>query len=217
MAAEIEVPRRTLTLALAVLAVVGLVVMGWLGWANSPRGGDGRPLLLTPERRAVRRYLDAARDWAARMGEVGETLDRLTPAAEESGPDATPTEKVLTLPEGTLVPTETLTVELPPAAELPTLTAPEARPADLYQRVHTAQAAHAVLEEIARQVERTVVPEALVGLRDARVLPALEAHIAWCEAVLVYAGAPEAVEPARLAELQAQAHAALAALREALQ
>lgn len=208
---EVEVPRRVLALAVVGLFLVGLVVLGRLGWANSPRGGDGRPLLLTPERRAVRRYLDTAAAWAARMRGVGETLDGLTPVGSSLG-SASEVEAtaVLTL-------TEVVTaVALPPAAELPMPAAPVSPPGDLYRRVHAAQAAREALEGIEREVERTAAPEALVGLRDAFVLPALEAHVAWSDGVLAYVGAPESVRPDELMGLQAGAHAALAALEEAL-
>lgn len=212
---EVEIPRRALTLTLLALVVASLVTLGWLGWANSPRGSDGRPLLLTPERRAIRRYLQSAAGWAMRLEEVGETLDRLTPPSLGVQEETRTPPDTLTLSD-TLTLTGVLTVELPPAVTLPAPATPVALSADLYRRVQEAQKAREALLDIGRQVERTAVPDALAGLRDTFIVPALGAHVAWCDAVLVYAGAPDAVEPGQLTSLQAQAHAALEALNQAL-
>lgn len=212
---EVEIPRRALTLTLLALVVASLATLGLLGWANSPRDGDGRPLLLTPERRAIRRYLSAAAGWTMRLEEVGETLDELTPLSLAVQEETQTPPDTLTLSD-TLTLTGVLTVELPPAVTLPAPATPVALSADLYRRVQEAQKAQEALLDIGRQIERTAVPDALAGLRDTFIVPALRAHVAWCDAVLVYAGAPDAIEPARLAALQAQAHAALEALNQAL-
>lgn len=183
MVAEIEVPRRAAIIAVVLLAIAGVAVLGLLGWANSPRTAEGRPLFLSPERRAILRYLDTAGDWAGRLADVGALLDGLMPPTENS--------------------------------ELPTPPSPEAQPANLYRRTHDARKARTALEDLAREVERERVPDALVGLHDL-VVGALEAHLAWADSVLVYVGAPEAVDPGELAALQAEARAALEALRKAL-
>jgi len=187
MAAEIEIPRRTLRVITVLLAAFGLAMLGFLGWANSPRDAGGRPLLLSPERRAILRYLDTAEGWAGRLAEVGALLDGLMP------PDAGP----------------------PANSELPTPPAPEAQPADLYRRTHEAQKARAALEDLAREVERARVPDALMGLHGL-VVDALGAHLAWADGVLAYVGAPEAVDPGELAALRAEARARLADFEEAL-
>jgi hypothetical protein len=131
-AAEIEVPRRVAGAVLALIAVVSVAVLGFLGWANSPRNGSGRPLLLTAERRAVLRYLNGAEGWAERMSEAGWQLDELMPAEAR-----------------------TVTGEDP---ALPTLPAPGEQPADLYRRTHDAQAAYEALQGLAAEVERARVP-----------------------------------------------------------
>jgi hypothetical protein len=189
-AAEIEVPRRVAGAVLALIAVVSVAVLGFLGWANSPRNGSGRPLLLTAERRAVLRYLNGAEGWAERMSEAGRRLDELMPAEAR-----------------------TVTGEDP---ALPTLPAPGEQPADLYRQTHDAQAAYEALQGLAAEVERARVPDALAGLHQGLVLPALEAHLVWADGVLAATGAPESVSAEDLAVLHDDAGEALAALEEAL-
>jgi hypothetical protein len=188
--AEIEVPRRVARLALALIVVLSVAALGFLGWANSPRDGDGRPLLLTAERRAVRSYLATAEGWAGRLAETGRGLERLMP------------------PETKMVAGED--------AALPTLPAPGEQPPDLYRRTHDAQAAYEALQALAAEVERARIPDALTGLHRGLVLPALEAHLLWADGVLAHVGAPESVSAEELAVLRDEAGSALAALEEAL-
>jgi hypothetical protein len=188
--AEIEVPRRVASVALALIVVVSVAALGFLGWANSPRDGDGRPLLLTTERRAILRYLNAAEAWAGRLAEVGTSLEGLM------SPEA-----------------RAVTSENP---VLPTLPAPEEQPVDLYQRTHDAQAAYEALQALAAEVERAQVPDALAGLHQGLVLPAMEAHLLWADGVLAHVGAPESVSAEDLAILRENAGDAQAALEEAL-
>jgi hypothetical protein len=188
--AEIEVPRRMAGVALALIAIASVAVLGFLGWANSPRDGEGRPLLLTAERRAVLRYLNTAEGWAGQLEEVGKRLESLMP----------PVVKV---------------VEAEDQA-LPTLPAPGEQPVDLYRRTHDAQAACTALQALAAEVERAQVPDALAGLHQGLVLPALEAHLLLADGVLAHVGAPESVSVEDLAVLYQDAGSALAALEEAL-
>jgi hypothetical protein len=188
--AEIEVPRRVAWLALALIIVASVAVLGFLGWANSPRDGDGRPLLLTTERRAVLRYLNTAENWSGRLAETGKRLEGLMP----------PEAKVV---EGK-------------DAALPTLPAPEEQPTDLYRRTHDVQAACTALQALAAEVERAQVPDALAGLHQGLVVPALEAHLVWADGILAHIGAPESLSAEDLAALRQNAGSALAALEEAL-
>jgi hypothetical protein len=188
--AEIEVPRRVASVVLALIAVASVAVLGLLGWANSPRDGDGRPLLLTTERRTVLRYLDTADGWTERMSEAGQRLEELMP------------------PETKIVAGQD--------TALPTLPAPGEQPPDLYRRTHDAQEAYEALQGLAVEVERARVPDALTGLHRGLVLPALEAHLEWADGVLAHIGAPESASAGDLAALRENAGDALAALEEAL-
>jgi hypothetical protein len=188
--AEIEVPRRMASIALTLIIVTSVAVLGFLGWANSPRDGDGRPLLLTAERRAVLHYLNTAEGWTENMSEAGQRLEGLMP----------PQVKVV---EGR-------------DAALPTLPAPGEQPTDLYRRTHDAQAACTALQALAAEMERTQVPDALAGLHQGLVLPALEAHLLWADGVLAHIGAPESLSVKDLAALRDDAGDALVDLEEAL-
>jgi hypothetical protein len=188
--AEIEVPRRVAGIALTLIVIASVAVLGFLGWANSPRDGDGRPLLLTAERRAVLRYLNTAEGWAERLAETGKRLESLMP------------------PEANVIEGED--------SALPTLAAPGEQPPDLYRRTHDAQAACTALQALAAEVEQTQVPDALAGLHQGLVLPALETHLLWADGVLAHVGAPESVSVENLAALHDKAGDALAALEEAL-
>jgi hypothetical protein len=184
---EVEVPRRAVQVVTASLACVGLIALALLGWANSPHDVGGRPLLLSPERREVLYYLEAAGAWAETLAEAGVSLDSLTPVE-------------------------------PPAPEdssLPQLPAPEEQASDLYDRVRQARLARAALEDLAREVEQRRVPEAMAGLHSL-VTRALEAHLAWAEAMLAHVGAPDSVDAAELGQLRADAHEALQTLEETL-
>ena len=55
----------------------------------------------------------------------------------------------------------------------------------------------------------------LIGLHGL-VGRALEAHLAWADGVLVYVGAPEAIDLAELVQLRAEAQAAASDLEGAL-
>jgi hypothetical protein len=101
-------------------------------------------------------------------------------------------------------------------AALPTLPAPGEQPADLYRRTHDAQAAFDALRRLAAEMEQAQAPEALLGLHQGLVLPALEAHLLWADGVLARVGAPESVSVDDLAALRGEAEDALAALEEAL-
>jgi hypothetical protein len=188
--AEIEVPRRVASIVLALIIIASVAVLGFLGWANSPRDGDGRPLLLTAERRAVLRYLNTAEGWSEQLAKVGTRLEGLVS------------------PEARIVTGED--------AALPTLPAPGEQPADLYRRTHDAQAACTALQALAAEVEQARVPDALAGLHQGLVLPALEAHLLWADGVLAHVGAPESMSAQDLAALRKNARDALAALEEAL-
>jgi hypothetical protein len=188
--AEIEVPRRVASITLTLIIVTSVAVLGFLGWANSPRDGAGRPLPLTAERRAVLRYLNTAEGWTERMAEAGQRLEGLMP----------PEVKVV---EGK-------------DAALPTLPAPGEQPVNLYRRTHDAQAACTALQALAAETERTQVPEALTGLHQGLVLPALDAHLLWADGVLAHVGAPESLSAKDLAALRDGAGESLTDLEEAL-
>jgi len=73
---EIEFPRRLLITVASVLAVLVLILVGLV---VSPRDADGRPLLLSPQRRAILQYLKWYREWTDRLADLESRLDELMP------------------------------------------------------------------------------------------------------------------------------------------
>lgn len=71
---EIEVPRG-FVVTVVVVAVVGLLL--FVGVASSPRDVTGRPLLLSPERRAILIFLRRAEGWEVELRRILADLDRL--------------------------------------------------------------------------------------------------------------------------------------------
>lgn len=89
---EIEISRDALR-ALGAIGIASiLLTVGLVGWANSPRDGEGSVLLLSPQRRAVLRYLTASRGWVRRLRDVAERLDGLMPAQVAPATASTPTQ-----------------------------------------------------------------------------------------------------------------------------
>jgi len=213
---EVEIPRWILITAVVLLTIIGLMTTGLIGWANSPHGKDGRPMLLTPERQAIRKYIEAVKRWIKILDKATRHLDELTPAVEAKENNGSLGAEILVLPGGELAPTKSLTVELPSQIKLTIPPTPATQAADLYQHAYRVQSTCETLQLFRDEAERTVTPEALIGLRDSKIMPAFDAHIAWCKGILANTGAPGAVESVRLVEMQLQAHAALNTLIEAL-
>lgn len=208
MPAEIEIPRGWIIAIAGVL----IVVCALIGWINTPFGDDGKPLFLSPERRAILRYIESAGRWAGRLQKVEEMLDDLTPPTPVP-PTPSPTPVVQSTPAVTsteaVTPTPVLTATIPgTVAPLITLPAPASQAGDLYERAHNAREAYQELSDLAQEIERTRVPDALIGLHGL-VVQALETHLLWAEGILTYAGAPDAVDPYNLAFLRLEAMAAL--------
>jgi|CXWL01.1.fsa_nt_gi hypothetical protein len=76
---EVEVRRDVLlTTAVAVL----LTLFGATGYVVSPRGDEGRPVLLWPDVRAVEQYRRTVTDWAAQWRELNSDLRNIVKAEE---------------------------------------------------------------------------------------------------------------------------------------
>lgn len=76
-------------LRLVVLVVLTLGILGglyFLGNAVTPRGSDGRPLVLSPSLRAAQRYRARAREWVAEMADLDRRLERLLSAGALADP-----------------------------------------------------------------------------------------------------------------------------------
>lgn len=82
---EIEVNRRGCS---ALAAIVLVIVMTLIGYHVSPRV-EGRPVLLTTENYAIKRYLDRAEGWAEVMAQEQTRLADVVPQ-QTPQPDRTP-------------------------------------------------------------------------------------------------------------------------------
>lgn len=82
---EIEISKKSACVAILVICV-SLVLA--IGISSSPRSMEGRPLLLSPERRAVLRFLRQADRWERELRGILDLLDdlseeiRMAPAPE---------------------------------------------------------------------------------------------------------------------------------------
>lgn len=158
---EVEITRRSLHRIAAASALVAvLAVLLTVGAAASPRDAAGHPLLLTPERQAILRYLRLAGGWAQQLEDVAERLDRLSPAGELSPggfPAATPATAPGDLYQRAHEAQAALDALTALAAEVERARVP-APLSGLHERVTTAVQAHV---EWASGVQRTVgVPSA---------------------------------------------------------
>lgn len=84
---EIDIPRRLLVLPTAALVTLTLAL---IGVAVSPRDAGGHPLLLTPQRRAILRYLQWCREWADHLADLEGRLDEVMPESPGSTPQPLP-------------------------------------------------------------------------------------------------------------------------------
>ena len=71
---DIEIPQSIVRALLIVLALTGMVILGYL---NSPMGENGRPLLLSPRLSQITRYQNHAQRWSAELAEVDNGLQEL--------------------------------------------------------------------------------------------------------------------------------------------
>ena len=78
---EIEIPRGLLISTVVVLVISVVIITGV---QVSPRNASGRPLVLSPERRAVLRFLRAADIWESEIARILYDLDRLSEEIQAS-------------------------------------------------------------------------------------------------------------------------------------
>lgn len=160
---EIEIPRRV---GLAALLSGALLLLAVLGYVASPRTGDGRPVLLLPDVRAIELYRRATATWTADWRDIGETLAGLLDRQE----------------------------------------------APLLDQSRTAQEAFAESVAVARRLESTEAPVALLGLHD-QAMAVAAAHVDASTAVNRWLSGPSAENLSAAHEAVEQARTLLAALQ----
>ena len=205
---DITLSAATLRVGLLIVGLTLVLGLGLIGAVSSPIV-NGHPVLLTRERLAIKRYLDAAADWSVRLGDVAHQFDGLFVAPLITGTSPlTPTQAVSISAEG--VPTTTLptAVPLPPQTPLVFPAKPASQPVGLYDRAHTAEQAVRDLQTIDTEQQRIEIPAALSGLHTL-AQAALQATARWAAALLDDIGAPS---PANQAAVESERQAALEAL-----
>ena len=205
---DITLSASTLRMGLGFVGLSLVLGLGLIGASSSPVV-HGHPVLLTRERLAIKRYLDAASGWSVRLGDVAHQFDGLfvAPAPTSTFP-LTPTQPVSISAEA--VPTATLptAVPLPPQTPLTFPANPASQPVGLYDRAHAAEQAVRELQTIDTEQQRIEIPSALSGLH-ALAQAALQSTARWAAALLDDIGAPL---PANQAAVESERQAALEAL-----
>ncbi len=212
---DITLSASTLRAGLVIVGLSLVLGLGLVGAVSSPVV-HGHPVLLTRERLAIKRYLDAASSWSVRLDDVARQFDGLFVAPLITGASPlTPTEPVSI--SAASVPTTTLptAIPLPPQAPLAFPAKPASQPIGLYDRAHAAEQAVHALQTIETEQQRIEIPAALSGLHTL-AQTALQATARWAAALLDEIGAPSPANQAAVENERQTALAALTAFRDAL-
>ncbi len=209
---DITLQPAILRLSVALITAVVLLIIGGLGIASSPIV-EGHPVLLSPERLAIKTYLDAADLWLQRFTEIERQLALIeTPPSVSSS--AAPTSTVITA--SPIVTNATLVITVSPAIPLPTLAPPSSWPSNLYDRAQQADRLVADLAALDADQQNIVVPPALNGLHTL-ARSTLQAFARWSTAALDVIGAPTPDHVAAVQSSREAAQASLNQLRTALE
>jgi hypothetical protein len=201
-----------LRLGAALIIAAIFLVVGGLGIASSPIV-NGHPVLLSPERLALKTYLDAATGWQQRFTEIDRQLALIeTPPSVSSA--SVPTATVITA--SPIVTGASLVITVPPAIPLPTLTAPISWPDNLYDRAQQADRLVADLAALDADQQQIAVPPALNALHTfARAT--LQTFAGWSTAALDVISAPTRDNLIVLQSSREAAHMALDQFHQALE
>jgi len=212
---DITLSASTLRAGLVIVGLSFVLGLGLIGAVSSPVV-HGRPVLLTRERLAIKRYLDAAADWSVRLGDVAHQFDGLFAAPLITGASPLTATQPVSI-SAVSVPTTTLptAVPLPPQTPLAFPVNPASQPVGLYDRVHAAEQAVRELQTIEAEQQRSEIPAALSGLHTL-AQAAMQATARWAAALLDDIGAPSPANQAGVETERQTALAALTAFRDAL-
>ena len=205
---RITLQAATVRVGVALIASAVLLSLGALGLASSPIVG-GHPVLLTPERLALKTYLDTAEVWIQRLSAIDQQLALMEVGAAVV-PKSPATSTVITA--NPLITDAALAITVPPALPLPTLAPPLSWPDNLYDRAQQADRLVADLAALDHDQQRLETPPALNALHTlARAT--VQAFGQWSLAALDVIGAPVPANVAALQTRRAAAQAALASQR----
>jgi hypothetical protein len=209
---SITLERPILRAGVGLITAVTLLIIGGLGIASSPIV-DGHPVVLSPERLAIKTYLDTAGGWLHRFTEIDRQLAVLErPPAISSA--TVPTATVITA--SPIVTGVALVITVLPAIPLPTLAPPSSWPSNLYDRAQQADRLVADLAALDADQQNSEVPPALNALHTL-ARSTLQAFARWSTAALDVIGAPTPDNVNALQGSREAAQAALAEFRRALE
>ncbi len=209
---DITLQPTTLRLGVALIVAVVLLLIGGLGIASTPIV-DGHPVLLSPERLAIKTYLDTAGVWLQRFTEIERQL-ALIEIPSPLASSTVPTSTVITT--NPIVTGAALVITVPPPIPLPTLLPPSSWPSNLYDRAQQADRLVADLAALDTDQQHVAVPPALNALH-ALARSTLQAFARWSTAALDVIGAPTPDNFATLQSNHTAAHMALTEFRRALE
>jgi hypothetical protein len=211
---DITLSAATLRMGLMIGGLSLVLGLGLIGAVSSPVV-HGHPVLLTRERLAIKRYLDAAADWSVRLGDVARQFDGLFAAPALTPAMPLTTTQPISISAASM-PTTTLptAVPLPPQTPLAFPVNPASQPVGLYDRAHAAEQAVLELQAIETEQQRIEIPAALSGLHTL-AQTALQATARWA-ALLDDIGAPSPANQAAVESERQTALDALTAFRDAL-
>jgi len=212
---DITLSASTLRVGMLLVGLTLVFGLGLIGVVSSPVV-HGHPVLLTRERLAIKRYLDAAADWSVRLGDVTRQFDGLFVATSLTPASPLTLTKPVSISAAS-VPTTTLptAVPLPPQTPLTFPANSASQPVGLYDRAHAAEQAVRELQAIETEQQRIEIPAALSGLHTL-AQTALQATARWAAALLDDIGAPSPANQAAVESERQTALAALTAFRDAL-
>jgi len=209
---HITLQPATVRVGMTLIASAVLLGLGALGQASSPIVA-GHPVLLSPERLAIKTYLDAASQWVQRLDTIDQQLAMIEVGATVA-PKSPLTSTVITVSPH--ITGAALVITVPPAIPLPTLAPPLSWPDNLYDRAQQADQLVADLATLDSDQQRLEVPPALNALHTlARAT--VQAFGQWSLAALDVIGAPVPANIAALQTSRAAAEAALTDFRSALE
>lgn len=208
---HITLQTSTVRAGVALIASVALLSLGALGLASSPIV-DGHPVLLTPERMAIKTYLDAALIWMQQLDTIDQhlALIEVVPAVAVKAPF---TSSVIAA--SPIVTGVALAITMPAAIPLPTLAPPISWPDNLYDRAQQADQLTIDLAVVDRDQQQIDVPPALTALHSL-ARSAVQAYGQYAASALDVIGAPVPANIAALQNIRATAQATLADFRAAL-
>jgi hypothetical protein len=210
---EITISRTVLRRSLVVVPLGLLLLLGVMGAAVSPLV-NGHPVILTRERQALKYYLEEAQGWTQRLDEIAVRLDTLSPtsiAAANSIVTNTSAISITPMPTGSLP----LQVNLPAEAPLSAFNTPASQPANLFDRVQSAESIIQELEALERDLQQIEPPVALTGLQELSTAT-LQAFASWSTQVMDTIATPTSDAITAAQTSRQSALAALDSLRQAL-